>query len=215
MFLDSLRSPDGKFPEKLEEDVLRPALVARFRMARLYSKLICSLPSAQLENLNKSLDNYTYEDATEGCSLWGLMRVISRAVKVEAGMACCLSVKSTDFYFHPAVPALWPSTARTILRQRLLWRRSWSSVKRWPSCSLSKSTVSNWRWQQTTEGCRRLACWWTTKTRRRFGGSLGGSQTFVGFTCSVKCIWYDAIWKSKSPPEQWLVSDIFKFLWFP
>ncbi|XP_003969525.1 KIF-binding protein [Takifugu rubripes] len=59
MFLDSLRSPDGKFPEKMEEDVLRPALVARFRMARLYSKLICSLPSAQLENLNKALDNYT------------------------------------------------------------------------------------------------------------------------------------------------------------
>lgn len=58
MFLDSLRSLDGKFPEKLEEDVLRPALVARFRMARLYSKLICPLPSDQLENLNKSLDNY-------------------------------------------------------------------------------------------------------------------------------------------------------------
>ncbi|CAG05689.1 unnamed protein product, partial [Tetraodon nigroviridis] len=60
MFLDSLRSLDGKFPEKLEEDVLRPALVARFRMARLYSKLICSLPSAQLENLNESLDNYMW-----------------------------------------------------------------------------------------------------------------------------------------------------------
>lgn len=62
MFLDSLRSPDGKFPEKLEEDVLRPALVARFRMARLYSRLICSLPSAQLENLNASLHNYMYEE---------------------------------------------------------------------------------------------------------------------------------------------------------
>lgn len=62
MFLDSLHSPDGKFPEKMEEDVVRPALVARFRMARLYSKLICSLPSAQLENLNKALDNYMYEE---------------------------------------------------------------------------------------------------------------------------------------------------------
>lgn len=60
MFLDSLRSPEGKLPEHLEEEVLRPALVARFRVARLYSKLICSLPSAQLDNLNKALENYKY-----------------------------------------------------------------------------------------------------------------------------------------------------------
>lgn len=71
MFLDSLRSLDGKFPEKLDEDVLRPALVAYFRMARLYSKLISSLPSAQLENLNKSLDNYMYEEAIDRCSFCG------------------------------------------------------------------------------------------------------------------------------------------------
>lgn len=62
MFLDSLCSPEGKFPERLEEDVLRPALVAHFRVARLHSKLICSLPSVQLDNLNKSLENYKYED---------------------------------------------------------------------------------------------------------------------------------------------------------
>ena len=62
MFLDSLRSPEGKLPEHLEEEVLRPALVARFRVARLYSKLICSLPSAQLDNLNKALENYKYDD---------------------------------------------------------------------------------------------------------------------------------------------------------
>ncbi|KAM7423960.1 hypothetical protein PAMA_000357 [Pampus argenteus] len=60
MFLDSLRSPEGKLPEHLEEEVVRPALVARFRVARLYNKLICSLPSAQLENLNKALENYKY-----------------------------------------------------------------------------------------------------------------------------------------------------------
>ncbi|KAM3625104.1 uncharacterized protein V6R79_006893 [Siganus canaliculatus] len=60
MFLDSLCSPEGKFPERLEEDVLRPALVARFRVARLYSQLICSVPSIQLDNLNKSLENYKY-----------------------------------------------------------------------------------------------------------------------------------------------------------
>lgn len=84
MFLDSLRSPDGKFPEKMEEDVLRPALVARFRMARLYSKLICSLPSAQLENLNKALDNYMYEEPIVHI-FSRLMEIISRRVEIEMG----------------------------------------------------------------------------------------------------------------------------------
>ncbi|CAJ1048859.1 KIF-binding protein [Xyrichtys novacula] len=60
MFLDSLRSPEGKAPEHLEEEVLRPALVARFRVARLHSRLISSVPSVQLENLNKALENYKY-----------------------------------------------------------------------------------------------------------------------------------------------------------
>ncbi|XP_034044412.1 KIF-binding protein isoform X1 [Thalassophryne amazonica] len=60
MFLDSLCSLEGKFPEHLEEEVLRPALVARFRVARLHSRLICSSPSAKLDNLNKSLENYQY-----------------------------------------------------------------------------------------------------------------------------------------------------------
>ncbi|KAA8595523.1 hypothetical protein FQN60_010814 [Etheostoma spectabile] len=60
MFLDSLCSPEGKIPEHLEEEVLRPALVARFRLARLHSRLISSSPSVQLENLDKSLENYKY-----------------------------------------------------------------------------------------------------------------------------------------------------------
>lgn len=70
MFLDSLRSPDGKFPEHLEEDVLRPALVSRFRVARLNSRLISSTPSVQLENLNNSLENYKYRNisVTYGCT---------------------------------------------------------------------------------------------------------------------------------------------------
>lgn len=61
MFLDSLCSPEGKFPEHLEDEVLRPALVARFRVARLQFRLISSSPPAQLENLSKSLENYKYE----------------------------------------------------------------------------------------------------------------------------------------------------------
>ncbi|XP_040218124.1 KIF-binding protein [Rana temporaria] len=60
MFLDSLRSPDKKFPEKLQEDVLRPALVAKFHIARLYGKLISSDLKKQLENLQTSLNYYTF-----------------------------------------------------------------------------------------------------------------------------------------------------------
>ncbi|XP_006630631.2 KIF-binding protein [Lepisosteus oculatus] len=60
MFLDSIRTPDGKFPEKLEDDVLRPALVAKFRVARLYGRIICPDGATQLENLDKSLECYRF-----------------------------------------------------------------------------------------------------------------------------------------------------------
>ncbi|KAG8552226.1 hypothetical protein GDO81_004443 [Engystomops pustulosus] len=60
MFLDSLRSPDKKFPEKLEDDVLRPALVAKFHIARLYGKLITADTKKQLENMQTSLSHYTF-----------------------------------------------------------------------------------------------------------------------------------------------------------
>ncbi|XP_066456742.1 KIF-binding protein isoform X1 [Eleutherodactylus coqui] len=60
MFLDSLRSPDKKFPEKLEEDVVRPALVAKFHIARLYGKLITTDAKKQLENMQTSLSYYTF-----------------------------------------------------------------------------------------------------------------------------------------------------------
>ncbi|KAJ8393276.1 hypothetical protein AAFF_G00063480 [Aldrovandia affinis] len=60
MFLDSIRSPDGKFPEKLEDEVLRPALIAKFRVARLHSRLISPSPTAQLENLSNSLHCYNF-----------------------------------------------------------------------------------------------------------------------------------------------------------
>ncbi|XP_062320006.1 KIF-binding protein [Osmerus eperlanus] len=73
MFLDSLRSPEGKVPDRLEDDVLRPALVARFRVARLNSRLISASPSGQLENLNVSLEGYQSvvqycEDHPEACA---------------------------------------------------------------------------------------------------------------------------------------------------
>ncbi|KAL2083240.1 hypothetical protein ACEWY4_021013 [Coilia grayii] len=60
MFLDSTRTPEGKFPAKLEDDLLRPALVAKFRVARLQSKLISASPTVQLENLGSSLESYKF-----------------------------------------------------------------------------------------------------------------------------------------------------------
>lgn len=60
MFLDSTRSPEGKFPEKLEDDLLRPALVAKFRIARLQSKIISGNLAIQLENLSLSLESYNF-----------------------------------------------------------------------------------------------------------------------------------------------------------
>lgn len=70
MFLDSLRSPEGKFPEHLEDDVLRPALVARFRVGRLQSRLISSSLSVQMENLSKSLEDYKYANRFYLCCLY-------------------------------------------------------------------------------------------------------------------------------------------------
>uniref|UniRef100_A0A8C5Q995 KIF-binding protein n=1 Tax=Leptobrachium leishanense TaxID=445787 RepID=A0A8C5Q995_9ANUR len=60
MFLDSLRNPEKKFPDKLDEDVLRPALVAKFHIARLYGKLICTDLKKQLKNTQTSLNYYFF-----------------------------------------------------------------------------------------------------------------------------------------------------------
>ncbi|XP_042315498.1 KIF-binding protein [Sceloporus undulatus] len=60
LFLDSLRNPDKVFPETLEEDVLRPAMVAKFHIARLYGKLITSDGKKQLENMQTSLEYYSF-----------------------------------------------------------------------------------------------------------------------------------------------------------
>lgn len=60
LFLDSLRNPDKVFPEELEEDVLRPAMVAKFHIARLYGKLITSDSKKQLENMQTSLEYYMF-----------------------------------------------------------------------------------------------------------------------------------------------------------
>ncbi|XP_078268878.1 KIF-binding protein [Rhinoraja longicauda] len=59
-FLDSLRDPGRKLLAMLEGDVLRPALVAKFRVGWLHSKVITSDPQQQLDNLQLSLDCYSY-----------------------------------------------------------------------------------------------------------------------------------------------------------
>lgn len=58
-FIDSLKQK-GVLPEKFDEDTVRPALVANFYIARLYSKLICADKYGKVENLKKSLDIYQY-----------------------------------------------------------------------------------------------------------------------------------------------------------
>ncbi|MGH0117352.1 UNVERIFIED_CONTAM: hypothetical protein FKN15_033447 [Acipenser sinensis] len=60
LFLDSLKTPDKKFPDKLEEDVLRPAIVAKFRIARLYSRIITADSNKQIENISQSLEYYRF-----------------------------------------------------------------------------------------------------------------------------------------------------------
>ena len=58
-YLDSLKR-NGELPEKFDEDSVRPALVAHFYIARLYSKLICADRRGKVENLKKSLDIHQY-----------------------------------------------------------------------------------------------------------------------------------------------------------
>ncbi|XP_071787845.1 KIF-binding protein-like [Asterias amurensis] len=57
-FIDSLKDKENKMPTTLEEEVMRPALVAYFCMARLHSKLITPNSEQRLENLAASLSYY-------------------------------------------------------------------------------------------------------------------------------------------------------------
>jgi hypothetical protein len=45
-------------PTRLNEDVLRPALLAYFRVGRLYSKIVAPDKVMQLQHLKQSLDAY-------------------------------------------------------------------------------------------------------------------------------------------------------------
>uniref|UniRef100_A0A2K6LY69 KIF-binding protein n=1 Tax=Rhinopithecus bieti TaxID=61621 RepID=A0A2K6LY69_RHIBE len=65
LFLDSLRDPNKVFPEHIGEDVLRPAMLAKFRVARLYGKIITADPKKELKNWATSLEHYKFIAAQE------------------------------------------------------------------------------------------------------------------------------------------------------
>ncbi|XP_069466714.1 KIF-binding protein isoform X2 [Ambystoma mexicanum] len=92
MFLDSLKSPDKKVPERLEEDVVRPALVAKFHIARLYGKLITADGKKQLENMQTSLEYYSflveYCDKNEDA-----IKVVETELELSKEMATLLPTK--------------------------------------------------------------------------------------------------------------------------
>jgi hypothetical protein len=47
-------------PEKFDDHNVRPALLAKFYLGRLYSKIICTDPVKRLEYCRSTLENYTY-----------------------------------------------------------------------------------------------------------------------------------------------------------
>ncbi|CAF0829156.1 unnamed protein product [Brachionus calyciflorus] len=61
-FLDTMKvQPERKvLPEQFDDHNIRPALLAKFYLGRLYSKIIAVEPSKRLENIKETLDNYTY-----------------------------------------------------------------------------------------------------------------------------------------------------------
>lgn len=61
-FLDTMKvQPERKhLPEKFDEHNIRPALLAKFYIGRLYSKLIVTEPQKKLENMKKTLESYSY-----------------------------------------------------------------------------------------------------------------------------------------------------------
>lgn len=59
-FIDTVRDPGGKLPERLPEDLARPVLVAHFYIGRLYSSIIAQEPREQFENFEKTKEHYEF-----------------------------------------------------------------------------------------------------------------------------------------------------------
>ncbi|KAK3747929.1 hypothetical protein QZH41_008848 [Actinostola sp. cb2023] len=58
-FIDSMKHK-SVLPDTYDDDIVRPALVSHFCIARLYSKYLCLDTRARLDNLQKSVDVYNY-----------------------------------------------------------------------------------------------------------------------------------------------------------
>ncbi|CAN8000510.1 unnamed protein product [Ixodes hexagonus] len=59
-FLDTLREPDGQFPDSFADELARPALVAHFCVGRLHSKKVAQDPREQFANFEKTKVNYEF-----------------------------------------------------------------------------------------------------------------------------------------------------------
>lgn len=60
-FIESLRDTSTKkMPTKFSEDLIRPVLIAYFRVGRIYSKIVTPDKAKQLEHLKQSLDSYKF-----------------------------------------------------------------------------------------------------------------------------------------------------------
>ncbi|PSN57546.1 KIF1-binding protein [Blattella germanica] len=60
-FLESLKdSSTGSMPTRLTEDLIRPTLIAYFRVGRLYSKIVTPDKATQLEHIRQSYEAYKF-----------------------------------------------------------------------------------------------------------------------------------------------------------
>ena len=58
VFLDTMKEPDGSWPEEFDDLLIRPFLMATFHTARLYSKFISIKRTDRIEWTKKSWDYY-------------------------------------------------------------------------------------------------------------------------------------------------------------
>jgi hypothetical protein len=60
-YINSLRpAPDKPLPDEFSDNDIRPALIAKFCMGRLYSKFVEYAPQNRLANMNMSIENYKF-----------------------------------------------------------------------------------------------------------------------------------------------------------
>lgn len=58
LFSDTMKEPDGSWPEEFDDLLIRPFLMATFHTARLYSKFISIKRTDRIEWTKKSWDYY-------------------------------------------------------------------------------------------------------------------------------------------------------------